>query len=194
APCSHHPERNPPRRASTHTRHLSQLRNQIPDCNRIFRPSQSVLSFLPTVIPLAAGQAAPTAANRIAVRVRLLPRDDVPSEIQNKLPPNAFLDRELRRSGKNLYARHARVWLPWQGRVARRFRVDRANSFRSRNRLDARRPFRSRYRKWVYQLGSSIHTGDSKRKTCAQTQSVRRSPGARDVRCPLARRQLSHPS
>src|SRR5439155_18067952 len=151
APCSHHPERNPLRRARTHSRHLSQLRNQIPDCNRIFRPSQSALSLLPTAIRLAAEQAAPTAANRIAVRDRLLPRDHVPSEIQNKLPPNAFLDRELRRSRKNLYARHARVWLPWQRRVARRFQVDRANSLRSRNRLDARRPFRSRYRKWAYQ-------------------------------------------
>src|SRR4029434_3804160 len=56
-PCSHHPERNPFRRARTHSRHLSQLRNQIPYCDRIFRPSQSALSFLPTAIPLAAKQA-----------------------------------------------------------------------------------------------------------------------------------------
>src|SRR5207253_2354111 len=109
-------------------------------------------------------------------------------KIQNKLPPNAFLDRELRRSRKNLYARHARVWLPWQGRGARRFQVDRANSFCSRNRLDARRPFRSRYRKWAYQSGSSIHTGDSKRKTFAKAKSVSSLLGARAVRCPLARR------
>src|SRR4029077_14711463 len=152
------------------------------------------LSFLPTAIPLAPGQAAPTVANKIEVQDHLPPRAHVPSEIPNKLPPSAFLDREPRRSRKNPYALRALVWLRWQRRAARRFQFDHANLFRSQNQLDARRLPRSRYRKWAYQSGSSIHTGDSKRKTCARIQSVRRSPKARDVRGPLARQQLSHPS
>src|SRR4029453_6045750 len=73
-PCSHHPERYPLRGARTHAGHLSQLHNQIPDCDRIFRPSQSALSLLPTAIPLAAELAAPAGENRIPMQDRLPPR------------------------------------------------------------------------------------------------------------------------
>jgi len=42
-PEPHHPERDPFRGARADSRHLSELRNQIPDCRRIFRSSQSAL-------------------------------------------------------------------------------------------------------------------------------------------------------
>ena len=40
------PERNPLRRARSDSRHVSQLRNQIPDCHRIFRLSQNTRRFI----------------------------------------------------------------------------------------------------------------------------------------------------
>src|SRR4029453_2957474 len=135
APCSHHPERDPFRRARTYSWHLSQLRNQIPDCDRIFRPSQSALSLLPTVILLTAEQAVPAGANRIAMQDRLPLRVRAPSEIQNTLPPNVFLDTEPHPPKKNPCEPHAPVWPPWRAKVVRRLLFDHANSFRSQNQL-----------------------------------------------------------
>src|ERR1044071_1006124 len=146
-PCPHHPQCDPFRGARTDSRHLSQLRNQGSDCDRIFCPSQCALSFLPTATLLTPGRAARAGANRIAMQGRRRPRGRVLSEIRNRLPPNVFPDKEPRRSRKNLFVRHALVWLLRQARVAHKFRFDHANSFHLQNQSDAQRLSRSRYRR-----------------------------------------------
>src|SRR5690349_7580641 len=81
---SHHPKCDPLGRSRAHPRHLSQLRDQIPDCRRIFRSSQSALRFatvnpspsrlIPTAIASAVEEAAPACAGKIAMEDHLPPR------------------------------------------------------------------------------------------------------------------------
>src|SRR5207253_2972974 len=85
---AHDPERNPLRRARSDSRHVSQLRNQIPDCHRIFRLFQNTRRSILGAFPLIAEQAAPAGANRIAAEDRLLPPSPAPSETRYTLLPN----------------------------------------------------------------------------------------------------------
>src|SRR5438874_9985992 len=105
---AHDPQCNSFRGTRTNSGHLSQLRNQISDCERIFRPSQNALGFdtanasfggfIPGPIPLTAEQAAPRDANKIATEDRPLPPTPALFEIRHKLPPSVLLDTAQRHS------------------------------------------------------------------------------------------------
>src|SRR5262249_834022 len=146
---AHDPESDSFRRARPDSRHLPQLRNQIPDCSRILRLSQSMCEFAtanpsfggfnPEAFPANAEPAAPTAANRIATVGRPLPPKLAPSGIPCLLLANAFRDREQLHSRRNLGGRCALVWPQPQARAVRKFRVDLPNSRPSKNRWDAQR-------------------------------------------------------
>src|SRR6266487_6132831 len=89
---SHGPKRNPLRRARSNPGHLSQLRNQIPDCDRIFRLSQNRRRLIPGAFLLIAEQATPVGANRIAADDHFLPPGPALFETPYTLPPNVSLD------------------------------------------------------------------------------------------------------
>src|SRR5207244_7007765 len=171
---AHDPERNPLRRARSNSRHLSQLRNQIPDCLRIFRLFQNTRRSILGAFPSTAEQAAPAGANRIAAEDRLRPPSPAPSETRYTLLPNVSLDTEPLRSRKNLDARYAPAWLRLPAKVVRRFHVDPANLSRSQNQSAARRLRYSPDRKCAYQSECLIHRGDFQHRTCAPVRLVRR--------------------
>src|SRR5206468_10274057 len=120
-------------------RHLSQLPNHIPDCDRIFRLSQNTRRLIPGAFPLTAEQAAPVGADSIAAEDHFLPRSPALSETRYTLPPNVSLDTEPLRSRKNLDARYPPTWLRLPAKVVRRFHVDPENLPRSQNQSAARR-------------------------------------------------------
>src|SRR5437667_1893081 len=171
---AHDPERNPLRRARSNSRHLSQLRNQIPDCHRIFRLSQNTRRSILGAFPSTAEQAAPAGANRIAAEDRLRPPSPAPSETRYTLRPNVSLDTKRPHSRKNRDALYAPAWLGIQARVARKFHLDPANSLHSQNQLAARRLPCSPDRKCACASKCLIHKGHLQHNTSAPARLVRR--------------------